>query len=227
MPRAACGLGKRPRRGWPVGGSGWMLVSPGLAGFGIRPAQSGAAPTMPGPAQTGLPGRGMGLVQRQASERSPVPQSRSVRLARNALLAPFLIGLVLLAFLGSAFYAMADEPSWVEPRALNIVDIAGQVPDWVLEDNIVAFSHIGGLAQFVWSEREGDLLRIGVRLHPRTYPSGDAWTTAFTLLGHRAILDHMGSSVPEMWVRLYDGQAERPVGFFDLATGRMVGYWPE
>ena len=159
-------------------------------------------------AQTGLPGWGMGLVQRQASERSPVPQSRSVRLGRTALLAPFLIGLVLLALLGSAFHAMADEPSWVEPRALNIVDIAGQVPDWVLADNIVAFSHIGGLAQFIWSEREGDLLRIGVRLHSRTYPSEDPWTTAFTLLGHRAILDHMGSSVPEMWVRLYDGDTE-------------------
>ncbi len=116
----------------------------------------------------------MGLVQCQAREGSPVPQSRSVRLARNALLAPFLIGLVLLALLGSAFHAMADEPSWVEPRALNIVDIAGQVPDWVLEDNIVAFSHIGGLAQFIWSERDGELLRINVRLRPRTYPAGEA-----------------------------------------------------
>ena len=96
----------------------------------------------------------------------------------------------------------------MEPRALNIVDIAGQVPDWVLEDNIVAFSHIGGLAQFIWSERDGELLRIGVRLRPRAYPAGEAWTTAFTLLGHRAILDHMGSSVPEMWVRLYDGDTE-------------------
>jgi len=115
---------------------------------------------------------------------------------------------VLLAFLGSAFYAIADEPSWVEPRALNIVDIAGQVPDWVLENNIVAFSHVGGLAQFMSSERDGQLLRINVRLYPRTYPLGDRWTTAFTLLGHRAVYDHMGSSVPEMWVRLYDGGAE-------------------
>jgi len=150
----------------------------------------------------------MGLVQRQASEGSPVPQSRSVRLARNALRAPCVIGLVLIALLGSALYATADEPPWVEPRALNIVDIAGQVPDWVLENNIVAFSHIGGLAQFMSSERDGGLLRISVRLRPRAYPAGEAWTTAFTLLGHRAILDHMGSSVPEMWVRLYDGDTE-------------------
>ena len=76
-----------------------------------------------------------------------------------------LIGLVLLAFLGSAFYAIADEPSWVEPRALNIVDIAGQVPDWVLENNIVAFSHIGGLALFVSYEGDGGLVGVNVPLH--------------------------------------------------------------
>jgi len=106
-------------------------------------------------------------------------------------------GLGLFFFLGGALAARADTPPWVEPRALNIV-----------EGNIVAFSHIGGLALFASSERDGGLLRVNVRLYPRTYASGEVCTTAFTLLGHRAARDRMGSSVPEMWVRLYDGDTE-------------------
>ncbi|MGB6895399.1 MAG: hypothetical protein WBF37_05605, partial [Dehalococcoidia bacterium] len=96
-------------------------------------------------------------------------------------------------------------PAWVEPRALNIVDIAGQVPDSVLEGNIVVYSHVAGIATFVSSERDGDLLRLTFELHPRVWDG--RWTT-IPLLGQRPIFDHMGSAAPEMWLRLYDGGAE-------------------
>jgi len=127
---------------------------------------------------------------------------------RRARRAVCLIVLVLAAFLASTLCLSADTPPWIEPRALNIVDIVGQVPDSVLKDNIVSYSESGGVAQFVSSERDGELLRITVKLYPRAWASGSGWTTSFTLLGQRPIYDHMGSSVPEMWLRLYDGSTD-------------------
>ncbi|NLD73303.1 MAG: hypothetical protein GX649_11370 [Chloroflexi bacterium] len=105
--------------------------------------------------------------------------------------------------------AAAQTPEWVEPQALNIVDIAGQVPDEVLRDAILTFSSAGGLARFVSSEVEGELLRITVRIDTRRFPDGmGGWYTQFTTLGQRAHGDHMASIVPGGWVRVFDGDTE-------------------
>ena len=59
--------------------------------------------------------------------------------------------------------AAAVATAWREPQALNIVDIAGQVPDEVLKDNIVVWD-AGGIALFERSERSGSLLHIHVTI---------------------------------------------------------------
>jgi hypothetical protein len=95
----------------------------------------------------------------------------------------------------------AAGPAWLEPRALNIAHIAGQVPDEVLRDNILAYSGIGGIARFISSRVEGSVVQITARMDTFHWP-GDI--TAMTLLGQRAFLDHMGSVCPAGWVRIYE-----------------------
>ncbi len=115
---------------------------------------------------------------------------------------------IMLAFAGGRAPLKADSPAWIEPHALNVTDLAGQVPDWVLRDHIIAYSGGGGLAQFVSSEWQGDKLRITVRLNTRRSLNGGRWITTLALLGQRAMYDHMGSAAPESWLRLYDGATE-------------------
>ena len=114
----------------------------------------------------------------------------------------------------------AGTPSWVEPRALNIVDIAGQVPDSVLDGNILV-SGSGGIMQFVSSRQEDDDLIIRARVYPRRVwdPSGQ-WVTTMPLLGQRPIFDHPGSVAPESWLRLWHGGRE----ISHLLTGAWLSY---
>jgi len=101
---------------------------------------------------------------------------------------------------------LAEAPAWAEPRALNIVDIAGQVRDEVLHDVAITSNGAAGVAQFVSSEIEGDLLRITARVYARRMWNGATgeWSTKVPLLGQRPCFDHMGSSAPEAWVQLYE-----------------------
>jgi hypothetical protein len=116
---------------------------------------------------------------------------------------------ITLLLLPTPHPAAAQTPEWVEPQALNIVDIAGQGFDEALEGLIVAYSSAGGLARFVSSEETDGLLHVTVRIDTRRFPSAtDGWYTQFTTLGQRAQGDHMGSTVPEGWVRVYDGDRE-------------------
>ena len=136
-----------------------------------------------------------------------------------------IIGLLLvsLALLGGVPPLRAEAPAgaalppWIEPRALNITDLVGQVPDTVLQDCIIAYSGGGGLARFLSSQIQGDLIRITARLDTRRSLNGDRWITTLNLLGQRPIYDHMGSAAPESWLRLYQGTTE--------LTGQIVwGY---
>jgi hypothetical protein len=101
----------------------------------------------------------------------------------------------------------ADPPPWMEPRALNIVDLAGQVPDEALRDHIVSYG-AGGISRFVSSQWQGDLLRITVRLDTRRALSGSNWVTTLALLGQAPMLDTMGSAAAESWLRLYEDANE-------------------
>jgi hypothetical protein len=110
----------------------------------------------------------------------------------------------------------AAAPLWMEPRSLNIVDIAGQVPDAVLADNILVFG-AAGIMQYVSTQRDGNWLLIHTRVYPRRAGSEGDWTTVFPLLGQRPLFDHPGSVAPESWVRIsYQGR--------DVTTS-MAGGW--
>ena len=112
-----------------------------------------------------------------------------------------LVVWALTACLAAGSVAAAT-PAWAEPRALNIVDVAGQVPDSVLRDAIVVSGN-SGLAQFVSSQRTGSLLRITVQLSTRRTWSGTQWWTNAALLGQLPTYDHPGSAAPVTWLRLY------------------------
>ncbi len=113
----------------------------------------------------------------------------------------------------------AAAPAWAEPRALNIVDVAGQVPDALLRDAIVVGNR--GMAQLVSSQRVGDRLRITLRISTRRSWGGEQWITEATLLGQAPAYDHPGSAAPQSWLRLY-----RDSGLTQECTGdiRWVYY---
>lgn len=135
--------------------------------------------------------------------------ARLARVGRYALclllLSGCFVGLPALRAEGPAAVSL---PPWIEPRALNITDMVGQVPDAVLQDLIIAYSGGGGLARFVSSQRQGDLMRITVRLDTRRSLNAGRWITTLCLLGQRPVYDHMGSAAPESWLRLYNGTTE-------------------
>ena len=86
---------------------------------------------------------------------------------------------ITLLLLPTPHPAAAQTPEWVEPQALNIVDIAGQGFDEALEGLIVAYSSAGGLARFVSSEETDGLMHVTVRIDTRRFPSAtDGWYTS-------------------------------------------------
>ena len=104
----------------------------------------------------------------------------------------------------------AATPPWVEPRALSIVDMAGQVPDAALAGHAICYANPGGLAYFESSSWAGDELRIQVRAFPRFRwsPTEGGWVSDGPLLGHRPVLDHMSASAPEASLRVYANGAD-------------------
>ena len=121
--------------------------------------------------------------------------------------AAFILLISLTLLLVTVAPARAEIPPWVEPRALNVVDLAGQVPDALIAGHIISYGGPGGLRIFESSEVAGDRLRIRVRLYPRYHWDAQrgGWSSVVGTLGQRPILDRMSSSTPESWVRIYQG----------------------
>ena len=110
-----------------------------------------------------------------------------------------LVGLLL----GTAASGVAaDSVEWTEPQALNIVDIAGQVPDSVLAGHIVSYSGGGGVVLYESAQVISDTLQITVQASPRYV---DWWGGAyvFNTLGQMPNYDHIASTMPAATVRLY------------------------
>ena len=103
--------------------------------------------------------------------------------------------------------APSNTPAWVEPRALNIVDLAGQVPDDVLAGHIVCYGNPGGLVTYSSASWQGGKLRITVTVYPRFhYESAQfGWVSKVSTLAHKPVFDRPSSSMPASHVRLYDG----------------------
>lgn len=134
-----------------------------------------------------------------------------MRCTRLGFLVILAITFVVLSVSGLVLGSVsADTPPWAEPRALNVVDLAGQVADEILRDHIICYGGPGGLNTYVSSSLDGNKLRIRVRMHPRYFWIDDrhGWGTAVASLGHTPVLDRMSSSTPESWVRIYQGKAD-------------------
>lgn len=139
----------------------------------------------------------------------------SLGAARRTRTAAALRAVVLaVALCGAAAPPAVAAPTWAEPQALSIVDMAGQVPDAVLRDAIVVGNR--GMAQFVSSQRVGDRLRITLKVSTRRAWSGTQWVTEATLLGQAPAYDHPGSVAPASWLRLY-----RDSGLTQECTGEI------
>ena len=111
------------------------------------------------------------------------------------------VWLALVASLQVVSVCRAQAPAWIEPRALNIVDIAGRVPDQALAGHIIAYGQ-NGLSQFISSDLDGATLRITVRFYPRW---DSTWKKSrLPLLGKMASMDFMASVAPASWLRLYE-----------------------
>jgi hypothetical protein len=131
--------------------------------------------------------------------------TRTKRCRRILRIATVLMTLGILALPRPFATVKAATPPWVEPRALSIVDMAGQVPDAALAGHVISHANPGGLARFEASSWVGNKLRIQVRAFPRFRwsPAEGGWVTDGPLLGHRPVLDHMSASVPEASLRVY------------------------
>jgi hypothetical protein len=131
--------------------------------------------------------------------------ARIKRYRRILRIAAVLTTLGILALPWPFATVKAATPPWVEPRALSIVDMAGQVPDAALAGHVINHANPGGLAYFESSSWAGDKLRIQVRAFPRFRwnPPEGGWVTDGPLLGHRPVLDHMSASAPAASLRVY------------------------
>ncbi|MHB0858232.1 MAG: hypothetical protein ACYC5M_11760 [Anaerolineae bacterium] len=123
-----------------------------------------------------------------------------------------LVLLLVLCTVSVPPSVQAADPPWIEPRALNIADIAGQdaALDAALAERggaIVSFNS-GAIARFRGATVSGGKLRITVNLYPRVYSSGGYYWAYVPLLGQEAVYDHMGSASPESWLRVYNGATE-------------------
>mgnify|MGYP000844243417 FL=1 len=122
----------------------------------------------------------------------------SARLLRVLVLA------LLASLAASPPAARAQDPPWVEPRALNIVDMAGQVPDAALEGAFVTANSLGGISRFIASRETADGLEIDVLMNTRRIPSNGGWLTRLPLLGQRPFADHMSSAAPASTLFLFE-----------------------
>ncbi|MHB1293877.1 MAG: hypothetical protein ACYC4R_02670 [Anaerolineae bacterium] len=124
------------------------------------------------------------------------------------------IAMLLLAFCLAVppAAARAADPAWMEPRALNITDIAGQ--DATLDAALAARGgaivsyNSGAIARFRSAAISDGKLRITVDLYPRVYFDGNSYWAYVPLLGQEAVYDHMGSACPPSWLRVYNGATD-------------------
>ena len=108
---------------------------------------------------------------------------------------------------------------WLEPRALSVVDLVGQVPDEHLRGSILVFTGGSGILRYRSGSRDGDRVTITVDVSPRypdPLPDGQV-LTQINCLGKRALYDEWPLSVPASEMRLFSNGRE--------ITNQIVGVW--
>ena len=90
-------------------------------------------------------------------------------------------------------------PTWVEPRSLNITNLAGQIPDSLLQGVIISAYPWDGIIQFESSSVSGDTMVITTTIYGRLHP----WGTTLGCLGQVPRADEMGSAAPLSYLKIY------------------------
>jgi hypothetical protein len=118
----------------------------------------------------------------------------------------FLCLLLSLGVLVWSAPVRAANPPWIEPRALSIADLAGQVPDDVLSGALITSAN-AGIVVFQSSSWQGSALRLNTTIYGRVgHPDwlGGQPLTDLHTLGQTTHYDNMGSVSPESWLRIYE-----------------------
>ena len=109
-----------------------------------------------------------------------------------------------------------QNPVWLEPRGINIVDLVGEVPEEYLRGPIVSFAV--GIVRYESGVRAGDTVTITTTAYPRHRVDGNWHGSMFGCLGHLPLVDELGSVSPPSKVRVYTPAGEeitRQVDWYD------------
>jgi hypothetical protein len=124
----------------------------------------------------------------------------------------FLAGLFVLALaLPPGAPSHADETErrqvdWLEPHGVSILDMVGEVPEDILRDAVIMYSHVGML-QYISGQRSGDIVTINARVTPRYGGAGNDPHTLVGCLGQPALNDTWPIVSPSSVMRVSeDGQ---------------------
>jgi len=87
---------------------------------------------------------------------------------------------------------MVNVPSWIEPKALNVSDLVGRVPEEHLRDIIVTTGGNGGgggLVQYLDGKRVGNKVTLHVALKPNLVES-QSGRVLLSCLSELTLFDH-------------------------------------
>ncbi len=110
-----------------------------------------------------------------------------------------------------------QSPTWVEPRSLNITNLAGQIPDDLLQGVIISAYPWDGIIQFESSSVSGYTMVITTTIYGRLHP----WGTTLGCLGQVPRSDEMGSAAPLSYLKVYT-----PEGADVTSQITKGSYWP-
>jgi hypothetical protein len=141
----------------------------------------------------------------------------------------FLVAIAVLLGLKTgashAQEATATTPGWLEPRALSVVELVGQVPEADLKGTIISSDDGTGIVVYESGTRVGNQVTLRTKIYPRlvrqpTDPNNRF--TSFGCLGQMPHYDHMSSTVLASTLRVYDqGGAEVTSEIRNLFVTRM------
>jgi hypothetical protein len=109
-----------------------------------------------------------------------------------------------------------QNPDWLEPRGINIVDLVGEVPEQYLRGAIVSFAF--GIVRYESGVRAGNTVTVTTTAYPRHAVVGNWDGTLFGCLGHLPYSDQMGSVSPPSKIRVFTPAGEdvtRQVDYHD------------
>ncbi len=96
-----------------------------------------------------------------------------------------------------------EPPDWLEPRALNIVDLVGWVPESDLVGAIIQSTPGYGIMRYVSGSRVGNTVTITATAYPRFFSSSNWSGSLFGCLGQGARIDELGSVTPAARLHVY------------------------